>query len=161
MSSDRSCKRSRTELENRIRDNIVNPPRLSDFITPMSVNTISFRCPSMSNPDNKHTILMTSRDNKLMFNCTCNNDNLNCKHLNSTINYIIRSYVNQMNKQMNHSKMTVSNVSATAEDYNDTPKITPNIIEDNDLNFDEKMDQLNKALELFGICDYSPEKMNE
>ncbi len=160
MTQFRPIKRWRCDLENKVRDNIINPPKLSDLIKPHRDGAMVFTCPSMTKPGVSYNIVVTTNNNELAFSCSClqNTSNNNCKHLNCTINHIIRTYINQMNKfnQMSEDeKQQLNSMNPASADYVlNTPNTPPpDNMDITNTDFDEKLNKLNEALELFGISD--------
>ncbi len=96
-------KKKRTKIENKIKDGILNPPKLINTVD-LFDSQLTFRCASKSDNTKKYNIKIKNKNNKLFFICSCkllnsninddiNDDDCQCNHINAVILLILKRYI--------------------------------------------------------------------
>lgn len=85
-----------TEIENKIRGDIISPPNSVKDIRSLGNSCISFA----ASPKTNYVMNIDVRNDRVNYRCTCNTfvkDNLICEHIQSLITYLISELINKYN----------------------------------------------------------------
>lgn len=94
-------KRKLTVIENKLRDGIISPPKITNYIKPVE-GSIKFTLPDYSYPytGKKYNLNITIDKEDINYYCDCKifiKDNTICKHMRAAIVFILLNFIGKYN----------------------------------------------------------------